>query len=73
MLILISKEKEKEKSEEHIFKPRSTWEPKQVHHTVNTFCEAVMKETEQKSIHDKSSQNLTEGEIKALKELETKR
>ena len=68
----ISEEKEKEKTEEQIFKPRSTWEPKQVHHTVNTFCEAVMKETEHKSKDDESSQNLTKDEIKALKELETR-
>ena len=31
----ISEEKEKEKTEEQIFKPISTWEPKQVHHTVH--------------------------------------
>ena len=68
----ISEEKEKEKTEEQIFEPRSTWEPKQVHHTVNTCCEAVMKETEHKSKDDKSSQNLTNDEIKALKELETR-
>ena len=68
----ISEEKEKEKTEEQIFKPISTWEPKQVHHTVNTFCAAVMKETEQESKKEKTSQNLTKEELKALHELETR-
>ena len=46
-------------------------EQEQVHQTVNTFCAAVMKETEQESKKEKTSQNLTKEEIKALYELET--
>lgn len=66
-----NEQKEKEKTEEDIFRPASTWEPKQVHHTVDTFCEAVLKETEQKA-KKHSSQNLSKDEIKALNELETR-
>ena len=33
-----------EKTEEQIFRPKSDWVPTKIHHSVETFCEAVKNE-----------------------------
>ena len=51
-------------TEENIFKPRSNWQPKQVHHTVNTFCEAISNEINKHVEKKTSHNNLTKKEIR---------
>ena len=63
----------REITEEEIFKPRSNWEPKQIHHTVNTFCEAITRETQNQTNGRKPLlNNLTEDEIEAMNELKSR-
>ena len=64
--------KQKVITEEDIFKPASTWEPQHVHHTVNTFCAAIIKESGQKNNTRKPQSNLSKEEIKALNELQSR-
>ena len=60
------------RTEEEIFKPASTWEPKNIHHTVNTFREAVINETNQYKTSRKPANNLPKDEIKALEQLQSR-
>ena len=57
-------------NEEDIFKPKSTWQPNNNHHTVTTFCEAVERDVHSQQRKHKISKNLTKDEIKALHQLE---
>ena len=59
-------------NEEQIFKTKSNWEPQQVHHTLQTFCEAVSKDTQNDEAKTKYRQNLTKEEIMALNELQSR-
>ena len=59
-------------TEENIFKPRSNWQPKQVHHTVNTFCEAISNEINKHVEKKTSHNNLTEKEIEVMHTLTTR-
>ena len=54
------------------FKPRSKWEPKKVHHSVDTFIEAVTQETNKQFTNSKQHNNLTQEEIKAMNELKSR-
>ena len=59
-------------TEEDIFKPKSNWEPRQVHHTINTFCEAITRETQNQPNQRKPQNNLTKEEIEVIKELKSR-
>ena len=59
-------------TEEDIFKPKSNWEPRQVHHTINTFCEAITRETQNQPNQRKPQNNLTKVEIEVIKELKSR-
>ena len=60
------------KTIEDKFKPHSKWEAKKVHHSVDTFIEAVTQETNKQSTHWKQHNNLTKEEIKAMNELKSR-
>ena len=59
-------------TEEDIFKPMSNWEPRQVHHTINTFCEAITRETQNQPNQRKPQNNLTKEQIEVIKELKSR-
>ena len=56
-------------SEDYIFKPHSNWEPKQVRHTINTFCEALSCEMKKPTVQKRLCNNLTKQEKAAMEEL----
>lgn len=58
-----------EKTEDQLFKPKSNWEPKTVHHSVETFCEALRNEMRNSTDERKCYSNLTNLELQAMDEL----
>ena len=54
---------------ENLFKGRSMWEPNNIHHTINTFSEAMNNEIQKAVPPKKYSNNLTKKELESLEEL----
>ena len=52
-----------------MFEPKSDWEPKQVQHTVYTFCDAIKNEMKKTTEERRSYNNLTKKELEAMEEL----
>ena len=61
---------EHNKTEEQIFKQKSTWEPSKIHHSVQTFCEAVMNDIKIGKGGETKHQNLKKSEIEAMDALQ---
>ena len=61
--------KRKKITEEEIFKPKSDWTPTKIHHSVETFCDAIKNEIKNPKINDKCYKNLTNQEIEEMEEL----
>ena len=58
-----------EKTEEQIFRPKSDWVPTKIHHSVETFCEAVKNELKNSNGKNQQYRNLSNGELEAMEEL----
>lgn len=58
-----------DKTEENIFKRKSNWEPSNIHHTVQTFCDAIRKDIHNSTNEQTRRHNLKKDEIQALEEL----
>ncbi len=63
------KDKTKTITEEEIFKPKSDWTPTKIHHSVETFCEAVKNEMKNPIEENRYYKNLTNQEIEEMDEL----
>ena len=61
-----------EKTEENIFKKKSNWEPTNIHHSVQTFCDAIRNDINDATRKPARRSNLTKEEKEAMEKLRTR-